>query len=142
MVKTMSYVHKVQYYETDKMGITHHSNYIRWMEEARSEFLREIGWGYERLEAMGVISPVTSISCDYKKTTTYADDVTIDVRIKDFNGIRLVVGYEMRNVEGKLVFSGTSEHCFLSASGKILRVDREYPNLYKAFSDLSCKESL
>ena len=29
------YLHKVQYYETDKMGIAHHSNYIRWMEEAR-----------------------------------------------------------------------------------------------------------
>ena len=40
------YVHVVQYYETDKMGITHHSNYIRWMEEARIDFLRQIGWDY------------------------------------------------------------------------------------------------
>lgn len=39
------YRHIVQYYETDKMGITHHSNYIRWMEEARIDFLRQIGWG-------------------------------------------------------------------------------------------------
>ena len=38
------YRHKVQYYETDKMGITHHSNYIRWMEEARIWFLSEIGF--------------------------------------------------------------------------------------------------
>ena len=38
------YRHIVQYYETDKMGITHHSNYIRWMEEARIDFLRQIGW--------------------------------------------------------------------------------------------------
>ena len=42
--------HEVQYYETDRMGITHHSNYVRWMEEARTFFLREIGWPYEKIE--------------------------------------------------------------------------------------------
>ena len=41
-----AYQHKVQYYETDKMGITHHSNYIRWMEEARIDFLEQLGWNY------------------------------------------------------------------------------------------------
>ena len=44
------YIHKVQYYETDKMGITHHSNYIRWMEEARVDFMEQIGWGYDKME--------------------------------------------------------------------------------------------
>ena len=48
------YQHKVQYYETDKMGITHHSNYIRWMEEARVEYLARHGWHLQKLEAMGV----------------------------------------------------------------------------------------
>ena len=43
------YIHKVQYYETDKMGITHHSNYIRWMEEARVDFMEQIGWGYDKM---------------------------------------------------------------------------------------------
>ena len=51
--------HEVQYYETDRMGITHHSNYVRWMEEARTFFLREIGWPYEKIEEEGSISPVT-----------------------------------------------------------------------------------
>ena len=47
------YKHTVQYYETDKMGITHHSNYIRWMEEARVDFLKSTGFGYDKLEEMG-----------------------------------------------------------------------------------------
>lgn len=59
----MNYVHTVQYYETDKMGITHHSNYIRWMEEARTAFLAEKGWPYDRLEKDGVFSPVVSVNC-------------------------------------------------------------------------------
>ena len=62
------YNHTVQYYETDKMGITHHSNYIRWMEEARVDFLKQIGWDYDKLEEIGVISPVTEVSCKYKNT--------------------------------------------------------------------------
>ena len=45
------YFHTVQYYETDRMGLTHHSNYVRWMEEARIDFLKQIGWNYEKLEA-------------------------------------------------------------------------------------------
>ena len=51
------YRHIVQYYETDKMGITHHSNYIRWMEEARIDFLSQIGWSYAKLEEEGIIFP-------------------------------------------------------------------------------------
>ena len=50
-----SYKHKVNYYETDKMGITHHSNYIRFMEEARVYFLEQIGWGYDKFEEKGII---------------------------------------------------------------------------------------
>ena len=71
------YKHTVQYYETDMMGIAHHSNYIRWMEESRSAFLREIGWGYERFEKEGIVSPVTALDCKYRRTTTYADEVFI-----------------------------------------------------------------
>lgn len=59
----MSYQHIVQYYETDKMGITHHSNYIRWMEEARVSFFAEYGWDYKTLEESGIASPVISVSC-------------------------------------------------------------------------------
>ena len=51
------YVHKVHYYETDQMGVTHHSNYIRWMEEARVAFLEEAGRGDERREREGIRSP-------------------------------------------------------------------------------------
>ena len=65
------YRHKVQYYETDKMGITHHSNYIRWMEEARVDFLEKEGWPYQRFEEEGLISPVISVECRYKKPTTF-----------------------------------------------------------------------
>ena len=48
------YQHTVQYYETDKMGIVHHSNYIRWMEEARTDFMDQLGFPYSRAVEAGV----------------------------------------------------------------------------------------
>ena len=42
------YLRKAQFYETDSMGVVYHGNYIHWMEEARTDFLEQIGWGYEK----------------------------------------------------------------------------------------------
>lgn len=64
-----TYIHKVKYYKTDKMGITHHSNYVRWMEEARMDLLHSIGYGMRRLEKEGIISPVVSVECRYALVT-------------------------------------------------------------------------
>ena len=83
--------HEVQYYETDRMGITHHSNYVRWMEKARTFFLREIGWPYEKIEEEGIISPVTSISCDYKATSTFADVISPYSANKSFKSASLML---------------------------------------------------
>ena len=60
------YDHKVQYYETDGMGIVHHSNYIRWFEEARVDLLEQLGFGYDRIEEAGYSGPVLEVSCQYK----------------------------------------------------------------------------
>ena len=67
------YVRKVQYYETDKMGVTHHANYIHWMEEARIDFMEQLGFPYERMEAEGVYSPVRSLNCEYLHLRRYRD---------------------------------------------------------------------
>lgn len=131
------YIHKVQYYETDQMGITHHSNYIRWMEEARVAFLDATGWGYQRIEKEGIISPVLSVDGKYKKTTTFGDEVAIVVRAKSFNGLRLVLEYEMTDEKtGELCFIGTSEHCFLNRDFKVLRLKKDYPEIYEIFASM------
>ena len=134
-----TYIHTVQYYETDKMGITHHSNYVRWMEEARVAFLAEIGWDYAKLEDMGIVSPVLSVSCEYKKTTTFSDNVSIAVSVKEFKGVKLFLGYEMKNAQGETVCLATSSHAFFDRSGRPVRMKQEYPELYKVLSELSAE---
>jgi len=129
------YQHKVQYYETDKMMVTHHSNYIRWMEEARVDFLSKIGWPYTKLEELGIISPVIAVDGKYKKSTTFDDDITVDVKIQEFKGLKLKLVYKMTNQKGEAVFEGHSEHCFLSPQGKPMMLKNDYPDFYKAIME-------
>ena len=128
-------LHTVQYYETDKMGITHHSNYIRWMEEARLDYLKQAGLPYEELEEMGVFSPVVSAACKYKAPTTFPETVRITVTAESFNGLRLCFRYEMRK-GNQLAATGRSEHCFVDADGKLLRLKRDLPQLYERLNSL------
>lgn len=131
-----TYRHRVQYYETDRMGIVHHSNYIRWMEEARIEFLADIGFPYAAMEAEGVISPVRAVSCQYKKSCTFGDTVTIGVSVQAYNGVLLTLGYEMRDADGGLLCAASSEHVFLNREGRILRVKRDLPAFSAALEAL------
>lgn len=132
------YMHTVQYYETDKMGITHHSNYIRWMEEARISFLDNIGFSFFKLEEDGIVSPVVSVNCVYKKTTTFGDIVLIAVGISEFKGVKLKLSYTMTNQTGELVCEGESVHCFLDKTGKPIKLKTQFPSFYEALTT-NCK---
>ena len=129
------YEHRVQYYETDKMGIVHHSNYIRWMEEARIDFLDQIGWNYKVMEDNGIISPVTSVESKYKCNTVFGDVISIEVGVEEFKGIRLKLRYVMRKGD-VVVNEATSEHCFLDMEGKVLNMKKIKPEFYETLARL------
>ena len=65
------YERKVNYYETDRMGIVHHSNYIRYLEEARCVFLETLNIPYAYLESIGINIPVLGVNCDFKHHVTF-----------------------------------------------------------------------
>lgn len=131
------YIHKVHYYETDKMGITHHSNYIRWMEEARVDYLEKIGWGYDKLEELGIGSPVIGIKCEYKNSTKFNENIEIEVKIKEYKGVRMTISYEMRNKEtDQIVLIGESKHCFTNQEGKPVILKKQCPEFDKIFNSL------
>ena len=125
---THDYLRKINYYETDKMGITHHSNYVRFMEEARIYFLEQIGCSYDKMEKDGIISPVIGIECEYKRTTTFGDELRIQVEIVEYKGVKLIVAYKMINTKTEeIVFVGKSRHCFLNKEGKPIALSKQYP---------------
>lgn len=137
-VDIQPYRRKINYYETDKMGITHHSNYIRFMEEARVYFLEQIGWGFDKLESMGYLSPVLSVSCKYKESTVFYEEILISVKVSSIKGVKFTLSYEITKAEnGHVVLTGETEHCFIGSSGLAVRVKKELPDFYEKLLALS-----
>ncbi len=133
--------HRVQYYETDMMGIAHHANYIRWMEEARVDFMERIGFPYAEMESRGVFSPVRSLRCDYRRPCTFGDDIDITVSVESFNGVVAALRYLMTNAaSGETVCEAVSEHCFLDREGRFVRLKREMPDFCARMAEL-CADS-
>ncbi|MCH5266464.1 MAG: acyl-CoA thioesterase [Lachnospiraceae bacterium] len=133
-MKILPYEHKVQYYETDKMGIVHHSNYIRWFEEARVDFLDQVDMSYTRMEEQGVICPVMSVECHYHSMTHFGENVLIYPKIEKFNGIRLIVTYEVKDKEsGELRCTGRSVHCYLDKEGHPVSLKKRCPEFYEVY---------
>ena len=124
------YRHEVKYYETDKMGVTHHSNYIRIMEEARLDWMDQMGYGFERMEAEGIVSPVLSVTCNYKKPTTFKDVIEVSLKVKQLSELRLTIAYMMR-VGGQVVCTAESTHCFFDA-GRPAVIATRFPGLVEA----------
>lgn len=128
------YEHQAQYYETDQMGIIHHSNYIRWFEEARTNLLDQMGFGYDKMEQLGIIVPVLAVTCTYKSMVRYNDRVYIIPKIEEFNGIRLTISYRIYDkATGELRTSGESKHCFLNKDNRPCSLKKEQPKLYDLF---------
>ena len=132
---TMTYTHKVHYYETDAQGVTHHSNYIRIMEETRVYAMEQMGFSYERMEREGVYSPVMSVTCDYKRPTTFADIIEVQISVAELSQLKAKFAYTMTS-NGKIVCQATSLHCFLNSEGRPLVIADRFPEFYKALSEL------
>lgn len=129
-----TYIRKINYHETDKMAVVHHSNYVKYMEESRVAFLSAIGVEYADFEAEGIVSPVVSINVEYKTPARFGDTLTIDVRQTQYSGPRLSYSYEMRNQEGKLVCKASSQHCFIYQN-RILSLQNGFEHYHQKLVD-------
>ena len=128
------YLHKVQYYETDQMRVVHHSNYIRWMEEARIACLDSLGVSYRELEERGIISPVVSVDCRYCAMTRFGETVRVETALVEVGNVRYRLAYRMYDADsGQLRAEGESCHCFVDNAGRDLSLRRADPALFARF---------
>ena len=127
---------RVQYYETDAMGIVHHSNYIRYFETARTEMMREYGYPYDVVEEAGVFMPTLSVSVEYKLPALYDEVISIFCRVEKMRGASIDLSYEVRGEDGRLCATGKSSHGFTDKELRPLRMKREQPKMYEFFSGL------
>ena len=131
------YLRKAQYHETDQMGIIHHANYIRWFEEARVDFLEQLGFGYERSVASGIDFAVTGVTCEYKSMTRFGESVAIGLSIAELGAARMTIRYEVKDAAtGVLRAVGTSGHCYFdNAKKRPVSLKKALPELYKLLEE-------
>ncbi|NLK63139.1 MAG: acyl-CoA thioesterase [Fusobacteria bacterium] len=123
--KTYCYkkIHRVYYYETDKMGRVYHSNYLNWMEEARTEFLRSREMNYKDMENIGIFLPISDISLKFIKPVEYDEEIAILVYLKEISRIKITFFYEFYNEKLDIKYGeATSTNLFTGEDGKLKRV--------------------
>lgn len=128
---------KINYYETDRMGVVHHSNYIRFLEEARCEWLDKAGMSFAILEENGITIPVLNVNVNYKYHVTFEDVIVITLYIKEYNGVRMTVGYNVTDKKnGKIVLTGETKHCFTNKELRPINLKKFNPEFNNKFEKL------
>ena len=128
---------KINYYETDRMGVVHHSNYIRYMEEARTSWLQAIEMPFSLLEENNITVPVLGVNCEYKYHVTFEDTIIIKLFVKEYSGVRMVIGYDVTDKKtGKTVLIGETKHCFTNKNLKPINLKKIAPEFSSKFQAL------
>jgi len=125
-VNAHQYRTRVIYRDTDQMGVVYYANYFGWMEAARTEYLRAMGWSYREMESTGLLLPVIHASCDYKAPARYDDQVLVKSWIAELTRVRLEFHYEIR-VEGQegVIATGLTRHIFTGPDWKPRRASMD-----------------
>ncbi len=131
------FLRTANYYETDQMGIVHHSNYIRWLEEARMDWMEQVGLSYEKMEEMGILIPVLSVQCTYRLSTKFNETVKIALKLEKFSGVKFKISYRVTDTKTNDVHNTAyTEHCFVDRNFKPILLKRQYPDIYETLKQL------
>ena len=119
------------------MGVVHHSNYIRFLEEARSRWLEAMDIPMEKLEEMGYTIPTIEVDCKYKFHVTCGDTITITPWISEFNGVRMIVSYDVIDTKtNNRIIEAWTKHCFTDLNLKPINMKKKDERINSIFENL------
>ncbi|BEU87961.1 thioesterase family protein [Selenomonas sp. TAMA-11512] len=119
---------RVHFYDTDTMAVVHHSNYIRWFEIGRVEFLRSADITLNELMEAGFVFPITEVKAKYHAPAQFDDELVIITHPEALTKAKMAFSYEIRRKEDNtLCVTGFTQNVFTDkASGKITRLPEVY----------------
>jgi acyl-CoA thioester hydrolase len=119
---------RVRYAETDQMGVVYYANYLVWMEVARVEFCKSLGFRYRDMELEdGVLLAVIEAQCRYLHPARFDEEVIVETRIADANSRLVEFAYEMCLAEsGRKLATGATRHIFCNREMKRVRLPEKY----------------
>ncbi len=123
LVRTL---HRVKFFDTDVMGVVHHSNYIRWFETGRVEFLRTLGIDLNEMMSDGILFPIVEVGAKFHAPAKFDDELEIETAPLALTRAKMQFVYKIRRVgEEKILAEGNSTNVFTSG-GKICRLPEKY----------------
>jgi len=117
---------RVRYGETDQMGIVYYGNYAQYLEQGRTEWLRELGFSYKWMEANNIHLPVVHLSIDYKLPAFYDDLLTVKTTLKQIPSVKIEFQYEIYNESKQLLVIATTVLVFVNSTTKKLMKAPDY----------------
>jgi acyl-CoA thioester hydrolase len=117
---------RVRYGETDQMGIVYYGNYAQYLEQGRTEWLRELGFSYKWMEDNNIHLPVINLCIDFKFPAYYDDVLTVTTSLKRIPEVRIEFYYEIHNQEGKLLVTANTTLVFVNSTTKKLMKAPDY----------------
>jgi len=120
------------------MAIIHHSNYIRWFEEARVDFLDQIDFSYKKVVEYGIEFGILSVYCEYKSMVRFGDIVSIDVSLSELKNMKMSVDYKIIDeASGEIRTIGKTGHFFFDKNKQQpVSLKKAIPELYELFTCL------
>jgi acyl-CoA thioester hydrolase len=135
MIPMWCYTRRVKYYETDRMGVVHHSNYLRFLEDARMEWTGDNVMSYREMEKMGIVIPCISASGNFRSFLRFDDLFTVEMRLTEYTGVRMGFTYIVKNADtGEVCYDGVTRHCFTSGANMEYRpisIKRKFPEIHE-----------
>lgn len=135
----------VRYAETDRMGVVYHANYLVWFDVARTEFLQELGFPYDKIEEQGYMAPVLEAHVNYGQSFTFGDTALIIVSITKLTPVKVKYSYKVYkegdDLKGKPRLTGYTMHCLVcSDTFKPVSQKKVMPALYSVYQKLLKEE--
>ena len=109
---------RVRYAETDQMGVVYHGNYAQYFEIGRTEWIRNLHTSYKQIEEEGIMLPVISLVCNFKKSALYDDIITIRTFLEKKPTVKIEFHHEITNQHNELLCTGKSILAFINTKTK------------------------
>jgi acyl-CoA thioester hydrolase len=127
---------RVDYSETDQMGVVYHARYLVWLDVARTEHLRSVGMSYREIEESGLRLVVSDLHIRYRRSARYDDPVRVRTWIRDTASRRVTFGYAVEHDDtGDLLATATTELLVLDERFSFSRLPGEVAALLAPIPD-------
>jgi acyl-CoA thioester hydrolase len=127
---------RVNYSETDQMGVVYHARYVVWLDVARTEHLRRAGMSYRELEAMGYRLAVGELAIRYRQAARYDDMIRIRCWVREIASRRVTFGYAVEDAaDGRLLATATTAMMSLDRTMAPVRLPDSVRALLRCASD-------